>query len=137
MRDVFETNLFGVVETNRLIQQNILTGGMVLFVSSYMGLPDRNEFDHSSYRLSKCALTLYAREFGKEMLFNKRDVAVAALHPGSVDATMNPGGTLKTEQSARRILLLAESSRRPEVLAKNGEFWMVSNTEESISHWQV
>lgn len=137
MRAVFETNLFGIVETNRLLHKNVSAGGAVLFVSSYMGLPDRNEFTHSSYRLSKCALTLYAREFGKEMLFRGSDIAVAALHPGSVDTAMNPRGSITTADSSRRILLLIDPNRRSEIIAKNGELWMVSNTEESISHRQV
>jgi putative redox protein len=137
LREVFETNLFGIVDLNRRIHHEVAPDGLILFISSYMGLPNRNEFNYSSYRLSKCALTLYAREFGKEMRSIGSNIAVAALHPGSVNTTLNPGGTLTPDQSADRILLLLDDSMRPVILERNGEFWMVSNSETSITPWNV
>jgi putative redox protein len=137
LRRVFETNLFATADFNRELAPLMGTGSTILFVSSYMGLPSSNDFDFSSYRLSKCALTLYAREYGREMLHLKRDVAVAALHPGSVCTQMNPEGDLSVEQSAHRICLLLAKGMRSAMLERNGDFWMVSAKEDAIKPWTI
>ncbi len=137
LRKVFETNLFAVADLNRDLYSLLSPRATILFISSYMGLPNSNDFNCSSYRLSKCALSLYAREFGKEMLAMGKDIAVASVHPGSVLTKLNPAGRLSPEESAARIAILLESDRRSEILARNGEFWMVKEKEARIDPWNI
>jgi NAD(P)-dependent dehydrogenase (short-subunit alcohol dehydrogenase family)/uncharacterized OsmC-like protein len=137
LRSVFETNVFAVADLNRALLPFVSTRSTLIFVSSYMGLPASNEFDFSSYRLSKCALSLYARQLGKEMVAQKRDVAVAALHPGSVATRLNPQGRMQPEESASRIAMLLDEARRSEILGRNGEFWMVKEKDARIDPWTI
>jgi NAD(P)-dependent dehydrogenase (short-subunit alcohol dehydrogenase family) len=137
LRNVFETNLFSIIDLNTKLMPLYKSGSTVLFVSSYMGLPANNDFNCSTYRLSKCAMTLYARELGKEMIESKRDVAVAALHPGSVLTELNPQGRLSPEESALRIALMLDPARRRQILERNGEFWMAKEKDVRIDPWII
>jgi NAD(P)-dependent dehydrogenase (short-subunit alcohol dehydrogenase family) len=137
LRAVFETNVFAVADLNRALLPLVSSKSTLFFISSYMGLPASNDFNYESYRLSKCALSLFARHVGKEMVAQKRDVAVAALHPGSVVTRLNPQGRLSPEESASRIAMLLDETRRSEILARNGEFWMVKEKDDRIDPWTI
>jgi hypothetical protein len=41
------------------------------------------------------------------------------------------------DESASRIALLLDESRRPEILARNGEFWMVKEKDDRIDPWII
>lgn len=135
LRRIFDVNLFAVAELNRAMLPLLRKGASVLVVSSHMGLPDRRDFDAMSYRLSKSALIHWSLAFGAEMSAQKKDIAVACFHPGSVATAMNPQGRLSPEASARQMLLAL--SQRGNLLERNGAFWKVSEDGDSPVPWAI
>lgn len=134
---IFDTNLFSIIDLNNQLLFSLKSKSSLLFISSYMGLPSCNDSNFSSYRLSKCALTFFARQLGREMNAQNRDIAIAAIHPGSVLTKLNPNGRIAPEDSAKRISLLFNEERREQMLSRNGEFWMVQERSESILPWDI
>lgn len=115
----FEVNALGPVRVTEALLANLIPGAKLAFITSRMGsIADNGSGGHYGYRMSKAALNSAAVSFARDL--EKKQVAVAILHPGMVKTEMIGGrGQIEPEEAAAGLL------KRIQQLDMNntGSFW--------------
>lgn len=126
LRQTLEVNLIGTADFTEQIIPAMNEKSHIVFISSQAG--SLQEMDHISdshspyhypaYKISKCALNMYARTLAARFDKDKQDLTVSAVHPGWVRTDMG-GDEAPTlpEEAAENIYNFAIS--RP----VSGKFW--------------
>ena len=115
----FEVNALGPVRVTEALLANLIPGAKLAFITSRMGsMGDNGSGGHYGYRMSKAALNSAAVSFAKDL--EKKQIAVAILHPGMVSTEMIGGqGQIEPEEAAAGLV-----QRINELNLKNsGSFW--------------
>ena len=132
LRQVYELNVFAVHEVTRAFWPllELSEGARLVNVSSMAGslaaqsdfAGPMKEFQSIAYMSSKAALNMITVSFAKE--WENTPHRANAIHPGSVQTDLNPGGDLSVEEGARSSVDLAIISDD----GPNGTFWHLGET---------
>jgi len=123
LRHVYETNLFGMIESNNIFMELMNDNGVIGLVSSTMGLSARDSFLNASYRLTKRSVIQFAKQASLQLKAENKNISIFSFNPGSVKTELNPSGKIKVEQSAQNILKLFSKEFRNQISQNNGVFW--------------
>lgn len=130
LRKTLEVNLIGTSDFTEKIIPIINRDGHIIFMSSSAGsLTDMDDVSNSrypmhypAYKISKCALNMYARTLALRLDKENTGIIVSSYHPGWVKTDMGgDDGILDPEEAAADIFKLAIS--KPET----GQFWHKEN----------
>ena len=131
IRHIYETNVFGLIETNNILLEVMKEDSTIAMVSSTLGHKSRDSHLIASYRLSKRSVIQYAMQVGLQLKSENKNIAVLSLHPGSVTTDMNPNGKISVEESVTNIGLLLSSKFHESIKLKNGSFWVFDDEENT------
>lgn len=131
IKHIYETNVFGLIETNNAFMEIMGEGSTIAMVSSTMGHKSRDSHFVASYRLSKRSVIQFAMQVAIQLKSENRNIAVLSLHPGSVITDMNPTGKISAEKSANHIGLLLSANFHELIKQKNGNFWVFDEEKET------
>jgi short-subunit dehydrogenase/uncharacterized OsmC-like protein len=129
MRHIYETNVFGLIETNNVLLEVMEEDSTIAMVSSTMGHKSRDSHLAASYRLSKRSVIQFAMQAALQLKSENKNIAILSLHPGSVITEMNPSGKISVEKSANDIGLLLSNKFHESIKQKNGGFWVFDDKE--------
>lgn len=133
MRHIYETNVFGLIETNNSLIEFMNKGSTILLVSSLMGHKSMDYYSAATYRMSKRTVTQYGMQVAMQLKSENKEIAILSLHPGSVLTDMNPQGRITVEKSAEQICLLISHEYYKKIIKQNGSFWSYDEFKKS---WQ-
>ncbi len=131
MRYIYETNVFGLIESNNVLMEFMTENSKIAMVSSTMGHISRDSHLIAAYRLSKRSVIQYAMQAALQLKFENRNIVILSLHPGSVITDMNPNGKISVEESASNIGLLLSHKFHESMKQKNGGFWVFDELQET------
>lgn len=115
----FEINALGPLRITEALSKNLKAGAKVGLITSRMGsIADNGSGAYYGYRMSKAALNAAGVSLARDL--QKRDIAVAILHPGFVQTEMvGFNGDISPQTAAERI-----QKRMDELTqANSGTFW--------------
>jgi NAD(P)-dependent dehydrogenase (short-subunit alcohol dehydrogenase family) len=126
LRGTLEVNLIGTIDFTERIIPAMNRDGHIVNISSQAGslqemdriLNSRYPYHYPAYKISKCALNMYARTLAVRLKHEGADIIVSSAHPGWVKT--NIGGEeapMPPAEAAEDIYKLAIS--KPE----SGQFW--------------
>jgi NAD(P)-dependent dehydrogenase (short-subunit alcohol dehydrogenase family)/uncharacterized OsmC-like protein len=134
LRFAYETNVFGLIETNNALFSEMAPQAIIAVVSSAMATVARDSYLYSAYRLSKRSATQYAKQLALQCQAQNKNIAVLSFHPGSVQTQLNPKGKISVETSVKNIARLLCLDMFDEMKEKNGSFWLF-NEEKNV--WEA
>ncbi|WGL59253.1 SDR family NAD(P)-dependent oxidoreductase [Pigmentibacter sp. JX0631] len=134
LRHVYDTNVFGIIESTNNLISVLEASAKVILVSSTMALRERDSFLTSVYRMTKRTINQYVRQAAMQITHEQRDVSIFALHPGSVKTDLNPSGKISVEESTTQIMEILADNFALNLKNNNGEFW-IYDTEAKT--WKI
>lgn len=115
----FEVNALGPLMLAVGLQDRIVDGGRLAFLTSRMGsVADNTSGGMYGYRMSKSALNMAGRSLAHDL--KDRRITVQLLHPGFVQTEMTGGaGQLTADESAALLMARVDGMH----LEETGTFW--------------
>jgi len=129
LRHVYETNVFGLIETNNIFMELMNKDGTIAFMSSTIGQVARDSYLNASYRLTKRSVIQFAKQAALQLKAENKEIVMLSIHPGSVKTELNPNGKISVEQSAKNMELLFAPDFREKLIQNNGSFWIFDESD--------
>lgn len=130
-REIFEVNVFGLMDLTEKLISKIPTHGKIINVSSIYGafsFPIDGP-DYNAYRMSKAALNMYTRTLAYRL--RDRGIIVAAFHPGWVKTDMGNSVADETDKPDREPREAAQDIYDLAIREiETGQFWQFGEKRE-------
>nr|BFD32800.1 hypothetical protein GTC16762_24180 [Pigmentibacter ruber] len=134
LRHVYDTNVFGIIESTNNLISVLEAGAKVILISSTMALRERDSFLTSVYRMTKRTINQYVRQAAMQITNEQRDISIFALHPGSVKTDLNPTGKISVDESTLHIIEILSDNFSLNLKHNNGEFWIY---DSEVKTWKI
>lgn len=108
INEQFQINTLGPIHSTLSLLPLLNQGGKIAFLTSKMGsIQDNTSGGSYGYRISKCALNMFARSLSHDL--REQGIAVALLHPGWVKTDMTGhNGLITVEESVSGLIKVIE-----------------------------